>query len=137
MEDPVLPEILSPEATRAALEAIHAAKNAAQAVETARALQLVAMNENTTKSLVEALRQVFGEYTEQQRFIDTKRIPLICKQIEDIHSNIADIKQMFKTADTRYVNQDVFWPVRTIVYGLTGVLLLGVGGALLSLIIKG
>jgi hypothetical protein len=44
------------------------------------------------RSLAGALKEVFGEYTESQRFLDLKRIPLICKDISNINKNIEDIK---------------------------------------------
>jgi hypothetical protein len=45
------------------------------------------------------LREVFGENEEAQRFIDVKRIPLICKSILDMHDNIKEIKDNFITID--------------------------------------
>jgi hypothetical protein len=44
------------------------------------------------RALEGALHKVFGEQTDAQRFIDTKRIPLICKDLENINKNIEDIK---------------------------------------------
>ena len=44
------------------------------------------------RSLVGALKEVFGEQAESQRFIDTKRIPLICKDIQTILKNQEDVK---------------------------------------------
>lgn len=137
---------LPPKVTEASREAVHAARDAAQAIETARAVQATVLHESTTASLTEALREVFGEYTEQQRFIDLKRVPLICKQIEYIHENIAEIKTMMdnvksdltkKDTDnsTKYVNQDQFWPVKTLVYGVVGIMLTGIVTALLALVL--
>ncbi len=120
---------MEPELTPEQRDAVHAQRNAAQAVETARAVQMAAISENTTQALAEALREVFGEYTEQQRFIDTKRIPLICKQIDSIHDALQEIKD-------NMVNQDQFWPVRTIVYGLVGIMLTGMVGAIVLLVVK-
>lgn len=48
-------------------------------------------NAETTEILVNALRQVFGEKDEQQQFINVSRVPMICKQIDKIHSDIEDI----------------------------------------------
>lgn len=134
MKDPFVPQILTPEANEAALEAIHAAKNAAQAIETARALQVAAMNENTTKSLVDALRAVFGENEDSKRFIDISKIPLICKSIVDIHDTLTEIKDMFAKADERYVNQDQFFTVKAIAFGFAGAVLTGFMGMLVYLV---
>lgn len=51
------------------------------------------------KSLAGALKDVFGEYTESQRFLDLKRIPLICKDISNISINIKDIKDAMSSSD--------------------------------------
>lgn len=100
------PEPLSPEAQAASQAAVHAAKNAAQAVEMARAAQMQAHDEVTTQALVKALEQVFGEQEERQRFIDTKRIPLICKDITDIKQNISDIKDMMAQVKSDLIEKD-------------------------------
>lgn len=128
-------DILPGEAGEASREAVHAAKNAAQAVEVARTLQAAVLHESTTQSLSDALRQVFGEYSEQQRFVDLKKIPLLCKQIENIDANISEIKGLIKLSDDKYVNQDQFWPIKTLVYGVVGLMLTGVVTALLALVL--
>lgn len=46
------------------------------------------------ESLAGALKEVFGEYTESQRFLDLKRIPLICKDISNIYKILEDIKKV-------------------------------------------
>lgn len=140
-------EPLSPEAQAASQAAVHAAKNAAQAVEVARAAQIQAHDEVTTQALVKALEQVFGEQEERQRFIDTKRIPLICKDITDIKQNIGDIKEMMKQVkvdltdtgkenEARYVNQDQFEPIQKVVYGMVGLILIAVVGAVIALVLQ-
>lgn len=128
-------EILPPPVVEASEKAVHAAKNAAQAVEMARALQAAALHETTTQSIAEALRQVFGEYTEQQRFVDLKRVPLICKQIENIDYSLTEIRETLKSNNDKFVNQDQFWPVKTLVYGVVGLMLTGVVTALLALVL--
>lgn len=52
------------------------------------------------KSLSGALKDVFGEYTESQRFLDLKRIPLICKDISSINKNLEDIKDSMGIKET-------------------------------------
>ncbi len=83
----------------------------------------------------EALREVFNENVETGKFIDVSRVPLICKSIVDMHQNIADIKTMIEKFDDRFVNQDQFSPVKTLVYGLTTLLLAGVIGSLLKIVL--
>ena len=51
------------------------------------------------KSLSGALKEVFGEYTESQRFLDLKRIPLICKDISNINKNLEEIKDSISSKD--------------------------------------
>lgn len=45
------------------------------------------------RSLAGALKEVFGEYTESQRFVDLKRVPLLCKTTEMIIKNQEDEKR--------------------------------------------
>lgn len=45
------------------------------------------------RSLSGALKEVFGEYTESQRFLDLKRVPLICKDVQNIVKNQEDEKK--------------------------------------------
>ncbi len=134
MKDPIIPNPkgLPSEVIDASVEAVHAAKNAAQAVETARALQAAALSENATQSLVEALRQVFGEGQERQRFIDITRIPLICQSIIQMGD---DLKEMNKKLDEKVVTQDQFAPVKIIAYGLVTSVMLAVLGAILALVL--
>lgn len=91
-------------------------------------------DERITKALSEALRDIFDDKKSTGRFIDVSRIPLICKSIFDIHANIGEIKGMIKEQDKKFVNVDQFMPVKQIVTGLVGLILVGVVGALLSLI---
>jgi hypothetical protein len=92
-------------------------------------------DDRTTKMLADALREVFGENTSSNRFIDITRIPLICQSINGIHENLTELKQMMKDTDTNHVQQEEFKPVKLIAYGLVSIILLTVVGALLSLII--
>ena len=85
-----------------------------------------------TKALAEALRQVFGEGQERQRFIDITRIPLICQSIINISD---DLKAINLKLDEKVVSQDQFGPVKAIVYGLVSTILLAVLGAVVGLVI--
>ncbi len=120
----------------AAHEAVHAARDAAQAVEVARQTQLLSFKEETKNSFVEAIQDAFGDYKQQGRFVDLKQIPLICAQIINIHNNIEEIVEMMKQVkhdldakdeknEKRYVNQDQFFTVRAIAYGFAGAVLMG------------
>lgn len=93
-------------------------------------------DERTTQSLVDALREVFGENQNTGRFIDVSRIPLICQNITGIHGEIAEIKGLFKEFSHSYVRRETFQPVEKVVYGVVGIILVGVVGALLALVIK-
>lgn len=130
------PNMLTSEAKAASQQAVHAQKNAAQAVETARAVQAQAIQDSTTQSFIEAIKQAFGSYTDQQRFIDLKQVPLLCKQVLSIHDDIKEIKEMMRTNDARYVNQDQFAVVKALSYGLAGAVLSGFVAALLALVFR-
>lgn len=89
--------------------------------------------EHMTKSLSNALRDVFGENVNSGRFIDTSRIPLICQSILGIEKSIEEIKDGM---NTKFITTDAFWPVKTIVYTGVGLVLTAVVGALLALVFK-
>ncbi len=99
-------------------EAIISKQHTAEVVEKARMAQIEAANEKAeelivkaeavaeklarhtqnsdakiTKSLSDALRDVFGEAENSGRFIDTSRIPLICQDIKGMHSSIESIEE--------------------------------------------
>lgn len=94
-----------------------------------------AADKRASHALAQALREVFGENEDRQRFIDVSRIPLICKSIMDIHENIGDIKQMMKELPNQFVSKDKFEPVQKVVMGLVGLCLIAVAGAIISLVI--
>lgn len=93
-------------------------------------------DEKIVNSLSQALRNVFGENEKAGRFIDVSRIPLICKDIGDIREHLGDMREMMKTNEDRFVNKDQFWPVKSLVYGATGIILTGVVLALIYLVVK-
>ena len=113
---PQNPSDLTPE--EASAEAIHKAKNAAQAVELARELQLQKTVEETAQrtkeSVLEALKEVFGnkdsEDPEQMKVL-VHRIPILCIRIDTMDKNIEDMRG------------DIRWAVRLVVGAvITGVL---------------
>lgn len=90
-------------------------------------------NDAEVQKIAEALRQVFGEGQERQRFIDITRIPLICQSIIQIADDMRDMKQ---TLEEKFVTKDQFWPIQTLVYGLTSILLTGIVVALLAMVFR-
>ena len=95
---------------------------------------LASSDERTTKSLVDALRTVFGENQDARRFVDITRIPLICQSITGIHETLKELRSMMQDAEEKHVSQTEFKPVKSIVFGLIGIICVGVVGALLKLI---
>lgn len=87
------------DAELASAEAAHKAKTAAQAVEHAREVQLAQVVEETAQrtkeALLEGLKEVFGEGdgqdTDQMKVL-VRRIPILCTNIEVMHTDIAAIK---------------------------------------------
>jgi len=76
---------LSPEAS----EAVHKARNAAQALELSREAQLIEIK----KGLFEGLRQVFGEGDNPaQMTVLVRRIPILCTNIDAMHKSIEKIE---------------------------------------------
>lgn len=53
-------------------------------------------NEQVTKSLSDALRDVFGENLTSGRFVDVSRIPLICQSIFQTKERLDDIEDNMK-----------------------------------------
>ena len=90
-------------------------------------------DEHMTGILSNALREVFDLHKESGRFIDISRIPLICKSIIDMHENIKSINNKL---DNKFVTTEMFWPVKTLVYGGLAVILTTIAAALMMLVIK-
>lgn len=116
-------------AASAARTLVEAAKTARDVVaEASRVAAAIAakantQNDQTTKALVDALRIVFGEYEETQRFVDVSRIPLLCKSVIDINLRLTSIETQLRP---------IFWGVSLI----SGAVILAVVGAILNMIIK-
>lgn len=55
----------------------------------------------------------------------------------DIASLATALNRLEEKVDTRFVSQDQFWPVKTIVYGIVAAVLLAVMGALVSYVVIG
>jgi len=71
-----------------------------------------------------AVKKGLAAEAESGRYIDVSRVPLICQAILGIDAKLADIKQ-------NMVTQDQYWPVKTLVYGIVGILLTGLIGSVL------
>lgn len=97
---------LSPEAA----EAVHKAKNAAQAIEMAREAQAREQAEQNKQALVEALRVVFGDgdgaRDPKEMRVLVQRIPILCTTILAMHDSIEKMES----------NQT--WVVRLIIGGV-------------------
>lgn len=90
-------------ATEASDVAAHKAKSAQMAVEVAREVQNAQMVEETVKrtseALLQRLKEVFGESDSenpQQMKVLVRRIPILCTNVEQIHTDIKDIKVLIK-----------------------------------------
>lgn len=87
----------------ASAEAVHTAKNAAEAIELAREAQLqeaIKKTASETKAaLLEGLKEVFDfndENDNGEMKILVRRIPLICQDVKQIHTDIASINDNLK-----------------------------------------
>lgn len=89
-------------------------------------------DERVTKLLTDALKDAFGEHVSSGRFVDVARIPLICKSIVDTNERLKEIADKL---DNAYVTKEAFNPVKSIVYGLVGLILVSVVGALLYMVV--
>lgn len=63
------------------------------------------------------------------RFIDVSRVPLICQSIIQINASLDELKE-------NMVSKEAFWPVKTLVFGIVGLMLAGIVGALMVLVLK-
>lgn len=135
------------DAEAASAEAVHKARGAAQALEVARQAQLYDAVERTAvrtkESLLEALKEVFGDDEAKdpaQMKVLVQRVPLLCKNVEQTHEDISEIKESLKElkdlVDRKYVTIEMFSPVKLISYGtvafLTSICLAAAVSKLLS-----
>lgn len=95
---------------QASAEAVHKAKNAAQAIEFAREAQLAKAVEDTAlrtkEALLDGLREVFGDGDEKdpdQMKILVRRIPILCASVIQMHEDIKNI------------NGNIKWGVRIVI----------------------
>lgn len=126
-----------------AKEAVHAARDAAQAVEIVRQLQTEhaasVAAENAAKSVAQKMidEQRMGEITyeqimkalsmgsEKDRAIVLARVPYICSEITNINTALEEIKEIL-----------VYVPlIQRMVFGVAAIILLAVTGALVALVV--
>lgn len=81
------------------------------------------MDTITERKIEEAVARAFSAGVDNKRYIDVSRIPLICQSIIGIDKKLEEL-----------VTKTEFWPVKTLVYGITGILLSGTVGALLMFV---
>lgn len=112
-----------------ARQAVHAARNAAQAVEVARQTQFntaKAVDEKRMGEIVRAqMADVLSSGTESERSIILARVPYICADIKEIN---ASLKVITETMSTYPI-------VKALVFGFAGLILTSVVGALIALVV--
>jgi len=115
--------------------AAHKAKSAAAAVELAREVQQKELIDRVTKDIVgerrlaevvkEQVENVLATGSEQEKTLVLARVPFICQDIKDIHSTLVKINEAL-----RYMPL-----IQILVFGLVGMIVIAVIGALISLVI--
>lgn len=97
--------------------------NASAVADEAKLRALVAsMHENFRDTIKSAVREEMSP--ERGRYLDISRVPLICQALIGLDEKMDHV-----------VTQDQFWPVKTLVYGFVGIILMAVVGALVALVI--
>jgi hypothetical protein len=70
--------------------------------------------------LEEKVRNIGSQFTDLDRFFSS------IKESSDLEQRIAILENEVKLINAKLVTKDQFWPIRTIVYGLAGIILMGV-----------
>ncbi len=83
------------------------------------------MDDRMKREIEEAVIRALSANMDNKRFLDVSRIPLICQSIVGIDEKL-----------DKLVTQEQFWPVKVLVYGLTGIILTSVIASLVMQIIK-
>lgn len=68
-----------------------------------------------------------------EKFSIESNLAVLLEKVERIEIDIAEIKETIKKD---YVSQGEFRPVKNIVYGLVGIILTAVIGAIISLVVR-
>lgn len=105
-------------------EVVHKAKDAAQAVEVAREVQMAKLAKDTAKQteqvVTKALKDIFGEGDSkdpERMTVLVRRIPLLCTNIDDMHKLIASNSERLEK-----IEGNIAWGVRIVI----GSVILGV-----------
>lgn len=128
MDEPVILD----EAQR---KAVHLQRDAAQAVEVARKVQIQEVADKVTEFIPderqmariirEEVENVLAKGTEQEKAMILARVPYICQDIKDIHNTLSEIKDLLST-----------YPIiKILVFGFVGMVLVAVVTALLALVV--
>lgn len=108
----------------ASREAVHTARDAAQALEVARQMQIIDRTEMAA-IIREQLTAVLAGGSEHERELILARVPYICNDIKTINTNIAKLTDMLGT-----------YPIiRNLVFGGAGMILTAVMSALIYLVV--
>ncbi len=130
-----------------AREAVHAARDAAYAIELARQVQIAKFSEESSQRAAEAtsarleekivdetrlsqivrqqLINVLSKGSEQEKSLILARVPYICQDIKNINANLEELKDAFSTYPL----------IKTLVFGFVGLILVSVVGALLTFVV--
>ena len=97
--------------------------------------------------LADAISKAIGDNTNNKRFFDLSKIPLICLNITGMNKTLDEIKEMIMK-DRESSNQQhesfltkesfnlQFEPVKSVVYGGVSIALLALAGAIIALVSK-
>lgn len=125
-------------------EAVHAARDAAQALEVAREQQVQKLG----NIVQERFERVLAFGTEQEKSMILARVPYICQDIKDINGTLSEIKRMMEQVkrdldakdeknEKKYVTIEAFSPFRWGATVVASVVITTLVGAFLSqLLIK-
>lgn len=135
-------------------EAVHAARDAAQAIELSRQLQTekaaeAAVSKVTNRMgdiMQERMEHVLAKGTEQDKAMILARVPFICQDIKSISFALREISQKMDQVkedldakdirnEKKFVTQDQFSPFKWGVTLVASVVITTIVGALLALVI--
>lgn len=129
MPEPILDE--------QARKAVHAARDAAQAVEIVRQLQAdeasLKANENMAAVVRHEMINVLSQGTEKERAVLLARVPYICQEIKDFKDFNKDINvSLNKIQETI-----VYIPLlQKLVFGMVGIVLTSIMGGIMMLLLR-
>lgn len=61
---------------------------------------------------------------------------LVLYKLEELKKDIGEVKKEMKYNNSNYITKTEFAPVKNIVYGMVGLILFGVIGAILAVVVK-